>query len=262
MIEQMILGATGSMGLADDDVVGTTFFIACNMMLAFTVFFLMQVGQVPKQWKTSMIVAALVTGIAFYNYTFMKEQWVITHSSPTQYRYVDWLITVPLQITEFYFILKGAGEVRSGLGTQMFLTSLGMVFAGWAAENNIIGKLPGFVLGMAAWGYIVYDVSAGEAAGYAAQMKSEAHKDAFNYVKLIVAIGWTIYPIGFMVAYIIPGPLIRPDHEGAPYNALNIIYNLADLVNKGAFGLAVYSAAASDGVEMSMQRDMLNRALA
>jgi elongation factor 3 len=120
-----------------------------------------------------MCIASLVTGIAFYNYTFMKAQWVATHNSPTQYRYVDWLITVPLQITEFYFILKAGGPVRSSLGTQLFLTSLGMVFAGWAAENNFIGKLPGFVLGMAAWGYIVYDVTSGECAGLAANMKSQ-----------------------------------------------------------------------------------------
>jgi bacteriorhodopsin len=77
-------------------------------------------------------------------------------------------------------------------------------------------------------------------------MKSEASRQAFNTVKLIVSIGWTIYPIGFAVAYVIPGPLIRPNHEGAPYDALNVIYNLADLVNKGGFGMAVWSAAKAD----------------
>merc|ERR1719230_2036801 len=152
---------------------------------------------VPKHWKTSVIIAALVTGIAFYNYTFMKETWVKTHSSPTTYRYVDWLITVPLQIVEFYFILKGAGPVRSGLGTELFSMSLLMVFAGWAAENNITGKLPGFVIGMACWLYIVYNVTSGEASKLAAGMKSQASKDAFKSVRLIVSIGWIIYPLGF-----------------------------------------------------------------
>jgi hypothetical protein len=76
------------------DVVGTTFYIACNMMLAFTMFFFVQVGQVPKKWKTSVSVAGLVTGVAWYNYTFMKEQWIHLGTSPTTYRYTDWLITV------------------------------------------------------------------------------------------------------------------------------------------------------------------------
>merc|ERR1719265_526350 len=60
--------------LGPHDIVGTTFFIACNMMLAFTAFFFVQVGVVPTKWRTSFSIAGLVTGVAFYNYTFMKEE--------------------------------------------------------------------------------------------------------------------------------------------------------------------------------------------
>jgi hypothetical protein len=63
---------------------------------------------------------------------------------------------------------------------------------------------------------------------------------------MIVSVGWIIYPLGFAIAYIIPGPTIRPNGEGPPFDPLNVLYNLADLINKGAFGMAVYSAAASD----------------
>merc|ERR1711871_1364047 len=108
-------------------------------------------------------------------------------------------------------------------------------------------------MGMASWLYIVYETYSGEAASIAAGLKSQASKAAFNYLKLIVSFGWTIYPIGFAVAYIIPGPIIRPDGEGPPYDPLNVIYNLADLVNKGAFGLAVWSAAMADKEDMLMQ---------
>merc|ERR1719311_1036910 len=107
-----------------------TFYIACNMMLAFTLFFFVQVGVVPQQWRTSVSVAGLVTGVAWYNYTYMKEQWVETQMSPTQYRYTDWLITVPLQIVEFYFILKASGPVSSGLGLRLFSASVLMILTG------------------------------------------------------------------------------------------------------------------------------------
>merc|ERR1711990_655209 len=93
---------------------------------------------------------------------------------------------------------------------------------------------------------IVYETFSGEAAGHAESLKSEASKQAFNSIRLIVSVGWIIYPVGYMIAYIIPGPAIRPHGEGPPYDILNIIYNFADLVNKGAFGLAVYNAAAGD----------------
>merc|ERR1712196_441018 len=188
-----------------------------------------------------------VTGIAWYNYVNMKEQWVMSQSSPTTYRYTDWLITVPIQISEFYFILKGAGTaVPASCGLRMFGMSILMVACGWLAEIDILAKTVGFALGCCCWLYIVYETYSGEAAIHASAMTKQASRDAFNYVKLIVSIGWIIYPAGFAVAYIIPGPTIRPHHEGPPYNALNLLYNLADLVNKGAFGMAVWSAAVSD----------------
>lgn len=232
--------------LGPHDVVGTTFYIACNMMLAFTLFFFVQVQNVPKRWKASVTAAGLVTGVAFYNYCYMKDTWVRTQSSPTTYRYCDWLITVPIQIVEFYLILKAAGNPPKSLGTKLGGASVAMVAFGWLAEIDVMAKTVGFLLGMLCWLYIVYEVNAGEAASHASMMKAQASKDAFNSVKLIVSVGWIIYPLGFAIAYIIPGPLIRPDGEGPPFDPLNVIYNLADLVNKGAFGMAIYGAAASD----------------
>ena len=60
--------------LGAHDIVGSTFFIAMNMMLAFTVFFLLERNAVPVQWKRSVTVAMLVTGIAYrYNTCFCGE---------------------------------------------------------------------------------------------------------------------------------------------------------------------------------------------
>jgi hypothetical protein len=65
-------------------------------------------------------------------------------------------------------------------------------------------------------------------------------------LKVIFSIGWTIYPIGFAIAYLCFFDQPAGVLSALAMGALNIIYNLADLVNKGAFGLAVWSAAASD----------------
>ena len=53
----------GGAMMGPHDIVGTTFFIACNMMLAFTLFFSIQVGVVPKHWRTSVAIAGLVCGV-------------------------------------------------------------------------------------------------------------------------------------------------------------------------------------------------------
>merc|ERR1712217_1022459 len=67
--------------------------------------------------STSMNVGALVTLVAAVHYFYMREFWVTLGSSPILYRYIDWSITVPLQMVEFYFILTA---VKSSIGSMMF----------------------------------------------------------------------------------------------------------------------------------------------
>ena len=80
-----ILGAS----LQPGDFVGFTFFIGSVSMLAATVFFLVQHGQVDKKFKDSMLVAALITGIAAVHYYYMRDQWADGLGSPTELRYID-----------------------------------------------------------------------------------------------------------------------------------------------------------------------------
>ena len=106
------------------DTTGISFWLVTAAMLAATVFFLVERDRVHGKWKTSLSVAALVTGIAFWHYLYMRGVWVNTGDSPTVFRYIDWLITVPLQIIEFYLILKVCTNVSSGLFWKLLTASL------------------------------------------------------------------------------------------------------------------------------------------
>jgi len=226
--------------LGEHDIVGTTFFVALNMMLAFTVFFAMERSSVPKQWNRSITVAMLVTGIAFWNYLYMKEAWQVTQQSPTVYRYTDWLITVPLQIVEFYLILQATTNVSVMLFWRMMVCSVIMLLGGFCGEVGLCSVLVGFVIGMLGWLYIVFEVFCGEAGAVSGNSGSKACQSAFNTLRLIVSVGWTIYPIGYYMVY------LGPTFSYHAQSVVNIIYNLADLVNKGAFGLAIWAAAKMD----------------
>merc|ERR1712146_561035 len=92
--------------LNPNDAVAISFWIISISMVAATVFFLMESMVVGYHWKTSMNVGALVTLVAAVHYFYMREFWVIIHGSPILYRYIDWSITVPLQMIEFNLILK------------------------------------------------------------------------------------------------------------------------------------------------------------
>jgi len=100
-------------------------------------------------------------------------------------------------------ILKACGPVNPSLGTRLGGMSVAMVMFGWLAEIDILAKTVGFALGCACWLYIVYETTSGEAAATAATVKSEAAKQGFNTLRLIVSIGWIIYPAGYAIAYIV-----------------------------------------------------------
>lgn len=229
-------GGSG-MALATNDFVGISFWLATAIMLASTVFFFAERGDVAVKWRTSLTVAGLVTGVAFWHYLYMRGVWVSTGDSPTVYRYIDWLITVPLQIVEFYLILAAVTAVRTGLFWQLLGASIVMLLGGYLGETAVISPTIGFIVGMAGWLYIIYLIFAGEASQVSAASGNAASQSAFRTLRLIVTIGWSIYPIGYFLGYMA---------GGVDNDSLNLIYNVADLVNKTAFGLAIWAAAKQD----------------
>merc|ERR1712227_838618 len=121
--------------LNPNDAVAISFWIISIAMVAATVFFLMESMSVGLHWKTSMNVGALVTLVAAVHYFYMREFWVQIGTSPIVYRYIDWTITVPLQMIEFYLILSA---VKPDLGVGMFwrllIGTVVMLAAGYAGE--------------------------------------------------------------------------------------------------------------------------------
>merc|ERR1712164_183203 len=79
-------------------------------------------------WKTSMNVGALVTLVAAVHYFYMREFWVQIGTSPILYRYIDWSITVPLQMIEFYLILSAVkADLSQGMFWRLLLGTVAML---------------------------------------------------------------------------------------------------------------------------------------
>ena len=139
-----LFGLTGAANaatamLASDDFVGISFWVIAMGMAAATVFFFMERNTVAAGWKTSVTVAGLVTGVAFIHYMYMRDVWVMTGDSPTVYRYIDWILTVPLQMVEFFLILVAAGAaVSSGAFYRLLIGTLVMIVGGYLGEAGHI----------------------------------------------------------------------------------------------------------------------------
>tara|TARA_B100001245_G_scaffold187884_1_gene145997 strand:+ start:39 stop:800 length:762 start_codon:yes stop_codon:yes gene_type:complete len=238
----VLIGATtaanAAIPLPVDDYVGISFWVISMGMLAATAFFFMEQANVAVQWRKSVNVAGLVTGIAFINYMYMRGVWVETGDTPTVYRYIDWLITVPLQLVEFYLILSAVRKVNGSIFWRLLIGSLVMLVGGFLGETGKIPPVLGFIIGMAGWIYILYEIFSGDAGKAAAKSGNKALVTAFGALRMIVTVGWAIYPLGYIFGYLMGGVIDS--------SSLNIIYNLADFVNKIAFGLVIWSCAVAN----------------
>jgi sensory rhodopsin len=226
--------------IVNSDPVAITFFIGYMAMFASAVFFFVERSSVSEKWKTSLLVSGLITGIAAVHYYYMRDFYLQTGTSPTAFRYVDWTLTVPLMCVEFYLLTKPFGAKGSTL-TKLILASLLMLVTGYIGETSgIDSNIFWGVLSTIGYLYIVYEVFFGDVAKLAQTSNSPALGRAMFLLKIFITLGWSIYPIGYMV---LPGNLLSGAFE---VSSIDLFYNLADAINKIGFGLVIYSVAISE----------------
>lgn len=229
--------------IATDNYVAFTFFVGTMAMMAASVFFFFEMNNVPQKWRTSVLVSGLITFIAAVHYYYMRGYNLDTGESPIFFRYVDWILTVPLMCVEFYLITKKAGA-KSGLLWQLILASVVMLVTGYIGEA-IYGKetqswIWGLISGIAYF-YIVYLVWFGDVAKLAGNAGASVNK-AVKTLGWFVLVGWAIYPIGY-IAGTAGGLFGFRVFEGL---SMDIVYNIGDAINKIGFGLVIYALAQSE----------------
>ena len=223
--------------LKSDDYVGISFWLISMALVASTAFFFLETQRVAGKWKTSLTVSGLVTLIAAVHYFYMRDVWVMTGETPTVYRYIDWLIRVPLLMIGFYLILRAITAVSGGVFWRLMIGPVVMLVGGYAGEIGYINAWAGFIIGMLGWAYILYEIFAGEASRVAAEKAPASVQSAFSTMRWIVTIGWAIYPLGYFMGYL---------NGAVSDEALNVIYNIADVWNKIAFGVIIWNVAVTE----------------
>merc|ERR1711972_69757 len=125
---------------------------------------------------------------------------------------------------------------------RLLVGTVFMLAAGYMGEAGFVNAWLGFIVGMAGGIFILYEIFMGEAGSVAASGdKVNVHVQAsFKTMRFIVTVGWSIYPLGYFFGYLM---------GSVDDSALNLVYNLADLVNKIAFCLAIWSSAKKSTAE-------------
>ena len=218
------------------------------LMGAATVFFFLGRGQVSKSYRTAITVTGLVTLIAFYHYFRIFSNWeaAFTVLNGTikstgvafndAYRYVDWLLTVPLLLVELILVMKLSSAETSAKGTRLGVLAAVMVALGYPGEiaSSLGTRWIFWMLAMIPFLIIVRELFFGLRSSI--EKQPEEVRGMVSAARWITVLSWCFYP----VVYIFP---MIGFTGGAATTAVQVGYTVADVVAKVAFGVFIYVIA-------------------
>jgi bacteriorhodopsin len=219
------------------DVASGTFLLSLVGMAATAVLLIMGTAWVSRKWKLPVALVGIMSVVAAVHYYYASQVWFESQQMPVIYRYVDWMITVPLQVVSLYFFITTVGHVAVGLFWRLLVASVAMVLARYMGESGLMHPTLGFLIGLVLWLYVLGEVFFGKLSEVNTASGNEAVQTGFFWLRLIVTVGWALYPLCYFIVRL---------GGGADEASLNLIYNLADFINQIAFGLAILATAMRD----------------
>ena len=212
---------------------------------ASTVFFLLQRSQVSPAYKTALTLSGLVCLITTYHYLRIFESfnsaYVLKDGLVMQtgmqfnnaYRYVDWLLTVPLLLLEFVLVLRLPHAETYKKGLALTLAAAIMVILGYPGETLTVGfaKVIWWVLAMIPFSYILYEMIKG--VGASIKTQPLVVQPIFKKTRLLIILSWSFYPIVY----------ILPLFGLSAFVSIQIGFTFVDIVAKSVFGILIYIIA-------------------
>jgi sensory rhodopsin len=214
------------------DLTAASYSVALFGLAATTVLLLIGTAWVGRNWRlpvTLCAIAALVGAAAAWE---ARGAWLAGGGVPVVYHYVGWSVSMPLQVLALYFLAKTAGKLGPGLFWRLVVVSVLMVFVRYLGEAQYMHATLAFLIGLVFWLYILGELYFGRMDDAVRSSTGDALRRGYFWLRLIVTVGWAIYPLGnFLTAF--AGMV----DDGS----LSVAYNLADILNRMAFGVAVLS---------------------
>ncbi|RFU11683.1 xanthorhodopsin [Rhodobacteraceae bacterium W635] len=230
------------------DLIYNAFSFAFATMAAATLFFWLGRSQVAPQYRTALTITGLVTFIAAYHYFRIFESWGDAYTivdgvlqatdKPFNdaYRYVDWLLTVPLLLVELILVMNLTRSETVSRATRLGVLAALMVALGYpgeVAETSSQAWIWGS-LSMIPFLWIVYELFVG--LGKAVETQPAQARGLVNMARWVTIGAWAFYPVVYFAALI--------GAEGAmAETVIQVGYTIADIIAKAAFGVLIFMIA-------------------
>ena len=234
-------------GLGNDTLELVTFFlffVGYIAMGAAFVFFMSERNSVAPQYRTTMTISALIVGIAAFHYYYMRGVYADYGSVSIEYRYMDWIITVPLMALKFPSLvgkdaITDAKFLGMGFTGVCFSGALIMIGFGYLGESGAINGMLGLILGGVGWFMIIVATGTPWSSGKGVDNDKIAPELMWstNALRWFIVVGWVIYPIGY---------LFNPTagiSDAVSAEIMAVLYNIADVINKIGFGVVAWMGA-------------------
>merc|ERR1712019_99248 len=223
-----------------------------------TIFYWLQLPNLTKNYRSALIITGLVTAIATYHYVRIFNSWVdafnlkltgdtyaVTLSGNPfndAYRYVDWLLTVPLLLIELILVMKLPANETSSMSWKLGVASAIMVALGYPGEiQNSLGiRWLWWALAMVPFSYVVFTLVAG--LNEATDKQPESARGLVVAARYATAISWLTYPFVYIIKSCGLAGSTATTYE-------QIGYSVADFVAKAVFGVLIWAIAANKSAE-------------
>ena len=220
-----------------------SFGFAC--MLATTIYLYISQSRVLPKYRQAIAISATVTLIALYHYWRIFDSFVAArggngHEFNEAYRYVDWLLTVPLLLMETIAVLNLPSAQRRSLLNRLVPASAAMIALGYpgeiAADHG--PKMLWGAVSTIPFLYILYILFV-ELTKSLESQPGEV-KETVSKLRILLLATWGVYPISYLL------PVIMGDQSAGGAGAFvgrQVGYTVADVLAKCLFGLMIYKIA-------------------
>ena len=222
--------------------------LAVAAMLASFVFFVLARQQLSPGLRPALVMSSLVVVIAGYHYLRIFNSWgeaftlqggvyqPTGHPFNDAYRYVDWLLTVPLLCAELVAVLDLKAALRGRLMAKLVIAAVLMIALGYPGEvaSNIGTRALWGTLSMLPFVYIVFTLW-GELSR-AASGESERVRVLFRNTRLLLIGTWSFYPLAYLL------PMLGIGGANAVVG-VQVGYSIADIAAKCGYGVMIYAIA-------------------
>jgi bacteriorhodopsin len=230
------------------ELVYNAFSFTIAAMGAATLFFWLGRSQVSDAYKTALTITGLVTAIAFYHYFRIFNSWEAAFTAangevhPTgiafndAYRYVDWLLTVPLLLIELILVMRLPKEESRSKSWRLGSLAAIMIVLGYPGEvaGDLSSRWIWWAAAMVPFALIVSELFIG--LKNAISQQAADVRGLVNTARWLTLVAWSFYPVVFIF------PMIGLT-GGTAETAVQVGYSIADVVAKAVFGVVIYMIA-------------------